>query len=215
MELETATRVVLVRHGETDWNRVGRIQGHTDIPLNALGLRQADRVGAALADEAFDAIYSSDLQRAHRTALAIAAGRAGSVRVDPGLRERAFGRFEGRTWEEIQAIAPDEALRWRQREPDFEVGGGESLRRFSARCVGTALRLAAAHPGGQIVLVAHGGVLDCLYRAATGTELQAPRSWQVANATVNRVLAGESRLSLIGWNDDAHLAGLALDDAAA
>jgi probable phosphoglycerate mutase len=137
------------------------------------------------------------------------------VLTHPGLRERAFGRFEGQTWEEIQAGAPEEARRWRQREPDFEVGGGESLLSFSARCVDTALRLAAAHPGGQIVLVAHGGVLDCLYRAATGTELQAPRSWQLGNATVNRVLAGEARLSLVGWNDDSHLAGLALDAAAA
>ena len=102
--------------------------------------------------------------------------------------------------------------RWLRREPDFAAGGGESLNDFSARCLAAAGRLAAAHPGQAIALVAHGGVLDCLYRAATRATLQAPRSWQLGNASINRLLATGEGFSLVGWNDDAHLAGLSGDD---
>ncbi|MFG6442905.1 histidine phosphatase family protein [Roseateles sp. LKC17W] len=212
---EEPTRVILVRHGETAWNRATRIQGHTDIPLSPLGLAQAQRLAEALADEPLAAVYASDLSRARQTAEALAATRGLEVRLDVGLRERAFGRFEGLSWEEIAQRFPDDSARWRRREPDFAVGGGESLNTFSARCVGAARRVVAAHPGQSIVLVAHGGVLDCLYRAATRTALDAPRSWQLGNATINRVLATSEGFTLVGWNDDRHLAGLAADDVAA
>lgn len=212
---EEPTRVILVRHGETAWNRATRIQGHTDIPLSPLGLAQAQRLAEALADEPLAAVYASDLSRARQTAEALAATRGLEVRLDVGLRERAFGRFEGLSWEEIAQRFPDDSARWRRREPDFAVGGGESLSTFSARCVGAARRVVAAHPGESIVLVAHGGVLDCLYRAATRTALDAPRSWQLGNATINRVLATSEGFTLVGWNDDRHLAGLAVDDVAA
>lgn len=213
--LEEPTRVILIRHGETAWNRATRIQGHTDIPLSPLGLAQAQRLAEALADESLAAVYASDLSRARQTAEALAAGRGMPVRLDAGLRERAFGRFEGLSWEEIAQRFPDDSVRWRRREPDFEVGGGESLHAFSARCVSAARRVVAAHPGQAIALVAHGGVLDCLYRAATRTALDAPRSWQLGNATINRVLATSEGFTLVGWNDDRHLAGLAADDVAA
>ncbi len=212
---EEPTRVILVRHGETAWNRATRIQGHTDIPLSPLGLAQAQRLAEALADEPLAAVYASDLSRARQTAEALAATRGLEVRLDVGLRERAFGRFEGLSWEEIAQRFPDDSARWRRREPDFAVGGGESLSTFSARCVGAARRVVAAHPGQSIMLVAHGGVLDCLYRAATRTALDAPRSWQLGNATINRVLATSEGFTLVGWNDDRHLAGLAADDVAA
>jgi probable phosphoglycerate mutase len=213
--LEQATRVILIRHGETAWNRATRIQGHTDIPLSALGLAQAERLAAALADESLDAVYASDLSRARETAEALARGRGLSVQVDRGLRERAFGRFEGLSWDEIAQSYPDDSARWRRREPDFPVGGGESLVTFSARCIAATRRAAAAHPGQNIALVAHGGVLDCLYRAATRTALDAPRSWQLGNATINRLLATNEGFTLVGWNDDHHLAGLGADDVAA
>ena len=213
--LEQATRLILVRHGETTWNRATRIQGHTDIPLSALGLAQAERRAEALADEPLAAIYSSDLSRARQTAEALARVHELPIAFDAALRERAFGRFEGLSWSEIDKTYPDDAARWRRREPDFPVGGGESLQVFSARCLDAARRAAAAHPGQSIVLVAHGGVLDCLYRAATGVALDAPRSWQLGNATVNRLLATADGFTLIGWNDDRHLAGLSADDIAA
>jgi 2,3-bisphosphoglycerate-dependent phosphoglycerate mutase len=213
--LEQATRLVVIRHGETAWNRATRIQGHTDIPLSPLGLAQADRLAAALADEPLAAIYSSDLSRARQTAEALARAQGLSIHFDAALRERAFGRFEGLSWAEIDQGYPEDAARWRKREPDFPVGGGESLTVFSARCLAAARRAAAAHPGQSIALVAHGGVLDCLYRAATRAELDAPRSWQLGNATVNRLLATPEGFTLVGWNDDRHLAGLSADDIAA
>lgn len=213
--LEEVTRLVLIRHGETAWNRATRIQGHTDIPLSSFGLAQAGRLAEALADEAFAAIYSSDLSRARQTAEALAAAQGLPIRFDTALRERAFGRFEGLSWQEIDQGYPEDAARWRRREPDFQVGGGESLNVFSARCLEAARRAAAAHPGQSIALIAHGGVLDCLYRAATRVALDAPRSWQLGNATINRLLSTPDGFTLIGWNDDRHLAGLSADDIAA
>ena len=213
--LEQATRLILIRHGETAWNRATRIQGHTDIPLSPLGLAQAERVAEALADERLAAIYSSDLSRARQTAEALARAQGLPVRLDASLRERAFGRFEGLSWDQIVQASPEESARWRRREPDFAVGGGESLNTFSARCLDAARRAAAAHPGDSIALVAHGGVLDCLYRAATRAALEAPRSWQLGNATINRLLATSEGFTLVGWNDDRHLAGLSADDVAA
>lgn len=213
--LDQATRLIVIRHGETPWNRETRIQGHTDIPLSALGAAQADRLARALADEPLAAIYASDLQRARQTAEAIAAAHGLAVQADRDLRERAFGRFEGLTWAEIDQGYPEDAARWRRREPDFPVGGGESLVQFSARCLAAAQRAAAAHRGRSIALVAHGGVLDCLYRAATRVALDAPRSWQLGNATINRLLATPEGFTLVGWNDDHHLADLSADDIAA
>ncbi len=213
--LEQATRLILIRHGETAWNRATRIQGHTDIPLSPLGLAQAERLAEALADEPLAAIYSSDLSRARQTAEALARVQDLPVRLDAGLRERAFGRFEGLSWDEIAQGYPEESARWRRREPDFPVGGGESLTVFSARCLTAARRAAAAHPGESIAVVAHGGVLDCLYRAATRVALEAPRSWQLGNATINRLLATVEGFTLVGWNDDRHLDGLTVDDVTA
>lgn len=212
--LEQATRLILIRHGETAWNRATRIQGHTDIPLNSVGLTQAERLAQALVDEPLAAIYSSDLARARQTAEALARVQGLDVRLDAALRERAFGRFEGLSWDEITQRYPEDAARWRRREADFDVGGGESLAVFSARCRAAVLRIAAAHPGQSIAIVAHGGVLDCLYRAATGVALDAPRSWQLGNAAINRLLAAGGGLTLVGWNDDQHLAGLGADDPA-
>ncbi len=203
--MQQPTRVFAVRHGQTAWNAGGRIQGHRDIDLDDTGRWQATRMAAALADEPLAAIYSSDLMRAHDTALALSAATGVSVQTDAALRERAFGRFEGETFEAIQQRWPEDAQRWLRREPDFEVGGGESLVAFSRRCVAAASRLASLHPGQAIALVAHGGVLDCLYRAAVGVELNAPRGWQLGNATINRLLFNGERFSLVGWDDAAHL----------
>lgn len=205
MSAGQATRIVVVRHGETDWNAAGRIQGHTDIGLNERGRWQSDRLAEALAGEAFDAVYASDMARTLQTAQPLTTRLGLAPRTDPGLRERGFGRFEGLSFDQIERTWPDDAARWRAREPDFAPGGGESLNAFYARCVGAVERLGERHRGGSIAIVTHGGVLDCLYRAATRLELQAPRSWVLGNAAVNRLLHTEQGFMLVGWNDDAHL----------
>lgn len=207
------TRVLAIRHGETAWNAETRMQGQLDIPLNAVGRWQAERVAAALADETIDAVYASDLLRATETAAPLARARGVRVVTDAGLRERCFGEFQGLTFDEVAARWPDGSRRWRRREPDFAPAGAESLRDFSARCVDAAQRLAAAHPGQCVALVAHGGVLDCLYRAATRVDLQAPRSWLLGNAAINRLLLTPLGFTLVGWNDTGHLDAPPLDEA--
>ena len=213
--MEETTRLIAVRHGETAWNVDTRIQGQLDIGLNATGLWQAQRAGQALADERIGAIYASDLSRAWQTAEEIAKPHGLTVQAEPGLRERAFGRFEGMSFAEIEATLPEDARRWRERDPEFEPEGGESLRVFRDRVTRVAAELAARHPGELVTLVAHGGVMDVLYRAATRQELQAPRTWQLGNAAINRMLWTPEGFSLVGWSDTAHLtAGDALDEIA-
>ena len=211
--MEEATRLIAVRHGETAWNVDTRIQGHIDIGLNATGLWQAQRAGAALADEPIGVVYASDLSRAWQTAQAIAEPHGLAVQPEPRLRERAFGNMEGMSFAEIEATLPVQAKRWRERDPEFEPEGGESLLTFRDRVTGVAAELAARHPGELVVLVAHGGVMDVLYRAATRQELQAPRTWQLGNAAINRMLWTPDGFSLVGWSDTAHLvAGSTLDE---
>jgi len=170
------TRVLAVRHGETAWNVENRIQGQLDIALNDLGRWQAQRLAAALAGETVDAIYTSDLRRTVDTAAPTARGRRVAAAADAGLRERGFGVFEGLTFGEIEQRWPEQSARWRRRDPEFGAEGGETLSEFYARSVATSTRLAAAHPGQTVMIVTHGGVLDCLYRAASRIALDAPRS---------------------------------------
>ena len=210
-----ATRILAIRHGETAWNVDTRLQGHLDIPLNEVGLRQASHLAQALAQrDTVDAIYASDLSRAHVTASAIAQAMGQTVAVHAGLRERHFGVFQGRTFAQIEAELPEHALQWRKRVPEWTPpGGGESLVTLRERILKTVDELAAQHKGQQIVLVAHGGVLDVLYRAATRLTLQAPRTWQLTNTAVNRLLWTPEGLSLVGWGDTSHLEALGKDEA--
>ena len=208
------TRILAIRHGETAWNVDTRLQGHLDIPLNEVGLRQAQHLARALAGrDAIDAIYASDLSRARDTAQAIAQAFGHTVTTHAGLRERHFGAFQGRTFAEIETELPDHAWHWRKRTPEWvPPGGGESLLMLNERIVRTVNELAARHCGQQMVLVAHGGVMDILYRAATRLELQAPRTWQLTNTAVNRLLWTPQGLSLVGWGDTTHLAALGKDE---
>ena len=213
MNSAQATRILAIRHGETLWNVDSRIQGHLDIGLNETGRWQAERLGMALKDEPIAAIYASDLSRAHDTALAVSRHTGVPVQAEPGLRERSFGEFEGRTFAEIETELPAQAQRWRQRDPAFTPAGGESLLMLEARVLSVAARLALQHPGEQIALFAHGGVMDILYRAATRLDLQAARTWALGNTAVNRLLWSPEGFSLVGWADVQHLNNGALDES--
>lgn len=207
-----ATRIIAIRHGETAWNVDTRIQGQLDIALNAAGRWQASRLAEVLKDEPITAIYASDLARAWETAQYV--GRAVDLEVikEEALRERGFGAFEGKTFAEIEALLPDQSMQWRQRDPDFAPAGGESLRALRDRVVEATVRLAERHKGELIALVAHGGVMDVLYRAATRLDIQAPRTWTLGNAAINRLLWAPGGLSLVGWADMQHLDSPALDE---
>lgn len=211
-----ATRIIAIRHGETAWNVDTRIQGQLDIGLNATGRQQVRRLARALADEPIDAIYASDLTRAMETAAAIAMLKPLALHPTQGLRERCFGEFEGRTYGEIETLWPEQAERWRARDASWAPAGGESLLEFRQRVTRTTSELAAQHLGEQIVLVAHGGVMDVLYRTATGQGWQTSRSWNLGNAVINRLLWTPDGMTLVGWADARHLEGdEALDEASA
>ena len=206
------TRIIAIRHGDTTWNVDTRIQGRLDIPLNATGRQQAARMAQALKDEPIAAVYASDLTRAWETAHYLGQAHGLQVTPEPGLRERGFGDFEGRTFAEIEALLPEQSLRWRKRDPEFAPSGGESLVALNQRVLEAAGRLAARHPGELIALVGHGGVMDVLYRAATRLPIQAPRTWTLGNAAINRLLWTPQGFSLVGWADTQHLDDESLDD---
>ena len=209
-----ATRLIAVRHGETAWNVDTRLQGQLDIPLNDRGREQARRVGQALVHESPQVIVSSDLLRAHDTALAISRATGLPVLTDSGLRERHFGHWQGHTYAEVAQQWPEASERWRRREADAGPEGGETLQAFFERCVSTATRLSTAHAGKTLVLVAHGGVLDCLHRAACRIPLTAPRTWELPNTGINRLLYTGSGFTLVGWADVHHLDDDARDESA-
>lgn len=210
--------MLLIRHGETDWNRLRRVQGHVDIGLNATGRAQAWQLGEALAaGDAIAGIYSSDLTRALETARAVADATGAPLVTEPALRERHFGQFQGMSFVEANRRYPEQAWHWRHRTPDWSPpGGGESLVAFRARILDAIAVLGHENLGRQIAVVTHGGTLDVLYRAATGLGLQSPRTWQIGNATINRVLwTPEGGLKLVGWDDAMHLTAGVLDENAA
>lgn len=206
-------RLVLIRHGETAWNAETRMQGQRDVGLSDAGRWQAERVAQALHSEPIDAIYASDLCRATQTAAPLAQSIGRAVLTERGLRERAFGVFEGHTYAEIDRRWPEAAARWRARDAKFAPDGGESLDAFYVRCIETAHRLCASHAGHTLVWVTHGGVLDCLYRAATRVALDVPRTWLLGNALINRILHADQGFMLIGWADSRHLEVPAVDAA--
>jgi probable phosphoglycerate mutase len=211
------TQILFIRHGETAWNRIKRIQGHIDVPLAETGLAQARRLAERLAREAregarIEAIYSSDLLRAQQTAQPAADALGLPLVLSQGLRERSYGAFQGHDSVEIEARFPDAYAAWQTRDPGFEPEGGESQRAFYHRVLHAIEPIVAAHPGGRIACVAHGGVLDCVYRFANGLELAAPRDYQLLNTSINVVDYVDGRAQIVSWADIAHLSERSDDD---
>ena len=138
------------------------------------------------------------------------------LQEDPGLRERCYGGFEGLLYAEIEQRFPREFAAWQARDIDSVMPSGlreaESFRQFYARCTGAIARLAARHPGQSIALVAHGGVLECAYRAALGLSLETPRIFPVLNASINRFTVSDGKLTLVSWGEVAHLQHGVLDE---
>lgn len=202
------TRICFVRHGETDWNIELRMQGHVDIPLNSTGLAQAAALGRRFADgmEAA-AIYSSDLWRARQTAQPIAEALGLPVVPLVGLRERSFGRCEGLVIAEIIERFPEEGMAMKRRDADHVPLGGESRRQHQERIRACVSDLAVRHPTQSLVVVTHGGVLDVIYRIATGLPIEAPRNYPIGNAGINWVRVEGEQWTIESWGDVAHLGG--------
>ncbi|SFU27502.1 histidine phosphatase family protein [Pseudoduganella namucuonensis] len=211
-----STTILLIRHGETAWNAVRRLQGHIDIPLNEEGQRQAEALARALAAEPLAAIVASDLRRALQTAQAVAVHHPHAVQQDSALRERCYGVFEGMMYADIETVYPAEFAAWQARDVDAVMPPGErvaeSFLQFYRRSMDGIAAWAERHPGQTIAIVAHGGVLECAYRAATGMTLDSPRDFQVKNASINRFSYAGGKLALRSWGEVAHLELAVLDD---
>jgi len=202
------TELILLRHGETDWNRELRFQGHVDVALNAIGLEQARRLGRRLAGEVAHGLYASDLLRARQTAQPVARELALASVTDAALREQNFGLVDGMKVDDIKAQHPRAWEGWLRFHEDFCMPEGESTRQFHARVMDAVYRMVAAHPGETVVVVTHGGVLDMIYRTARSLGLNGPRQSEIPNAGLNRVRVDETGIGILAWADVRHLADL-------
>jgi probable phosphoglycerate mutase len=207
MSAREEARLVLVRHGETVWNREGRIQGYeANSPLSGTGEAQARAVAARLSQEGIDLLFSSDSGRTLQTAEPIARATGLEIIADRGLRERAYGIFEGRTFAEIAAEYPADYERMRTRDPDYKSPGGESAIEFQDRIVETMERIAARAAGKRAAVVTHQGVLGVLYRHANDIPFtQSHQRPRLLNASCNHFRFSAGRWLLDLWCDVSHL----------
>src|SRR5216110_3179592 len=169
----SVTTLLLARHGETDWNRDRRWQGHADRPLTDRGRAQSAALAERLADIALDAFYASDLQRARETAAVVAAKQGLEVIELRDLREVDVGSWEGLTREEAEASFPDGYRRWLAGGTGWD--DGETYEQMSARVIAAVERIAAAHKGGRVLVVSHGGPIRAIHAAALGLAVDAYR----------------------------------------
>ncbi len=206
------TTFLIIRHGETDWNVAGRLQGWRDSPLSVAGRAQAAAVARRLAGEGIDALVASDLGRTQATAAPIAVGLGLAIESDPCLRERCYGVLEGLTWAQIEQHQAEAYRRLIARDQDYEVREGETGIRFRDRVVDAFERFAARYGEARVAVVTHGGVLGVVYRRALGIALEMPRTFAVPNAGLSRVRIEGRRWAIEDWADVAHLPAGALDD---
>jgi probable phosphoglycerate mutase len=210
----TITRFCLVRHGETDWNAARRLQGHTDIDLNARGLAQAKQMAHALKkiNLQFDVLYTSDLQRAAKTALAIEQLFNTAAIRNAQLRERHLGALQGLTTDEAPLREPALWQSHLSRNIEENLRDGESIQQFSDRIKTALEKIRTDHSGKTILLVSHGGALDMMYRVASNQALDAEKAVTVPNASLNWISHDGHSWRVDGWADTSHLDALALDN---
>ena len=200
------TQLIIVRHGQTEWNIAGIRQGHLDSRLTSKGVAQAKSLGQRLAREKFSALYSSDLGRAVQTATAIAEITGHEIVTDPRLRERHLGIFQGLNADQITERYPEERRLLRTLGPEYVIPGGESMRQQVERNVAYLDDLARKHVGETIVVVTHGGVVSGFFRHTLAIALDAPRRFEFVNAGLNVFVHEEEHWMLLTWGDVSHLA---------
>jgi broad specificity phosphatase PhoE len=192
-----------IRHGETAWNRDGRIQGASDVPLDELGRAQAKALARRLDAAAFDAVYASDLLRAIETATIALPGREPTL--DPRLREFAYGVLEGRRWDEVLPPEVEEGVRaWRADPRRQRVQGGESYGDLMARVQSFVADLPAA---GRVAVFSHGGTIRAALYAVTGPPVEGGWRVEIANTSITRLRFVGRRATLVVVNDHGHLDG--------
>ena len=200
-----STRIILVRHGETDWNATGRIQGHSDTPLNAVGRTQAQCVARHLASEPVRALYSSDLARACETATIIGQTLGLTVVTSRRLRERQYGTWEGLTAADIQARYPEQFAEWRARSTDFAPPQGETRAQLLARALTELQPIAGRHVGEVVAVVTHGGFCYVLINHILGSVDGDSREFTFGNTSIHKLEVTGNRWSVLSMNETAHL----------
>ena len=202
-------KLYLIRHGETDWNAEGRIQGHSDIELNARGLEQARCLAARLPDEGtFRAIYASPLRRAFRTAQIVSDTLQLPVISDARLLERSLGQLEGLTMRDIQEKFPDVHRAWHSGGTRPHIPGEETRQVFVQRAQAFIQHIRAQHTEGRVLAITHGGTINMLLMAGLNLDIEHPLPFHIDNASVNIVQWGERGARLRLLNDTCHLYAL-------
>jgi 2,3-bisphosphoglycerate-dependent phosphoglycerate mutase len=200
------TQVIIVRHGETEWNIKSIRQGNLDSRLTEKGIAQAKALAQRLTREHFTALYSSDLGRAVQTAEEVASVTGHEIITDPRLRERHLGIFQGLSGEEIKQKHPEEYKLHRSLGPDYVIPGGESVKQQVERNIAYLNEIGSKHLGETIVVVTHGGVISGLFRHTFSIPFNAPRRFEFTNAGLNIFAYEEGNWFLLTWGDVSHLA---------
>ena len=203
-----STKVILVRHGETDWNAEGRIQGHLPVPLNERGLAQAEAVATQLAPLDFSALYSSDLVRARQTAEAIARCKGMSIRSDERLREWDLGILSGLTRSAAGKLRAEAYGIFLNHLVDEPIPEGESMRARYRRVISAVQDIASVHQGETVVVVSHGGPLGDCYRRAAGAPLESRVKIDLFNAGINVIRVTGKEWIVEDWGSVDHLDGV-------
>jgi alpha-ribazole phosphatase len=206
-------RLIVVRHGETLYNVQSRFTGQSDISLSALGEQQAAALGKRLAAASLDAIAASDLRRARVTAQAIARYHELPVQEDAGLREIAFGVWEGSTYDEIMARDADLVQCWLSDPTIYAPPGGETVIQLRDRVVRALERWQACYPEATIVWAVHGGVIEVLLCHLLGVDLKLHWQFRHENASLTEIDLNGKNATLVRLNEVAHLHDPALPEA--
>lgn len=200
-------RLILARHGQTDYNVQGRYQGQREVPLNRTGLEQAERLAGRLSSYKIDALFSSDLKRCVQTAEVIAKRLGLPAATDARWRELSFGDWEGMTHAEIQAEAPELLERWQSDPAGVSAPNGETVQQLAGRAGSALDELRSRYAEKTILLVTHGGVIRALLCLALGVELNRHWQFEVASASVSRISYYQGGAILNLFNDTSHLEG--------
>lgn len=204
--MEHMTKIILVRHGETMWNKELRYQGHRDIPLSETGRLQAYKLNDRLAGEKIAAFYASDLSRALETARIVAQSHGSEVQPVPELRETNFGFWEGMTYNEIVKTYPEAMQKWRENPLVNRIPGGETLQEVADRSMAGISRIIAHHPDQTVMVAAHGGIIRVVVGSVLGLDLRSYWKFKQDNVAVNIIeFYSNDRAIICLLNDTGHL----------
>ena len=202
------SKVTMIRHGETEWNVSMRLQGKRNSNLTPLGLKQVELVAKALSKRSFDLLISSDQGRAVKTAEAINNYHNLNITLSEKLRERNFGIMEGLTREEIAIKFPEVHEGYMKRKSEFQIPEGESLVQFFSRITGELTNIVNNYEGKNILIITHGGVLDCTMRMVFSYSLDVSRNFSIFNAAINTFSIKNNKWNLEEWGNIDHFSSI-------